>query len=663
MKKGILITIIIAFCLSLLSGLEIFQAGSYRINNIPFSMKPSFNIRTGNGTYQSLMFSEDYIDYPDSCIINYGNDKVDITLRIKPNGNFRFKCWQVYVHAGYKQDLLLRDFGLKLNFQGSKQVVTLKGPQAILTSDANQNRNLYPYTDMEIEYKAGNNSFWIIGSNYTGCKGVEWISDDAVYFYHHTMHFARFYNTATYFDQLNDYKPCSAGQQDSWSFLIFGEKPYLLSVNRWLRDGKAAFAFTNDADGEAIKKLRAVYFGSSNPNSAKFLTEGFIANNIKVSNTVFGGNIVNLGAIWDSILVSGNSIGYHTATNYADQTAQIANNLLNEMVSYHVRLWIDHNCSSNPEDFCVSGGNSSSPYYILDVINQSYIDYAWAGDTPSTNPFNCFDEPWRLPHRLYSYTGLTKPVWFFGRTRMECWEYLSANYSVDMVHNLTPENLDKLLEEKGLCIAYTHFGFNQEPGYSAFYNILPNGDYEIKPEVNDMLQMMDYYQTERGLWIDTVENIFDRMLAIENVEITAVQNDPVTGLIAITLENKSEMALQDVTFELDGESANISSFPAHGQSVIIVSSDHNQPTQTASFPFDVFINNNNIYIKSRNQLLTPPLKVKIYNLRGQLVTMGQTASESSYLSIPFTDQASGIYFAKIFPQGGKNQICRFRVIK
>jgi hypothetical protein len=153
------------------------------------------------------------------------------------------------------------------------------------------------------------------------------------------------------------------------------------------------------------------------------------------------------------------------------------------MLPYNIRLWIDHGVPTNPEDLAWNGLVEGSPHYIGDVINQSNIEYAWMADTPASNPFNAFDDPWRLPHLLYELTALEKPVWFFGRTRTQTWEYLDQQITIDMKNQMTPENLDRLLIDRGLNICYTHFCFTNWTGINSFYITTPEGEYQVRPRL------------------------------------------------------------------------------------------------------------------------------------------------------------------------------------
>jgi len=357
----------------------------------------------------------------------------------------------------------------------------------------------------------------------------------------------------------------------------------------------------------------------------------------------------------------GSAIGFHTFTGNPDLTDLTAQSLLDEMTEYNIRLWIDH--GHNNENFAEMGTWPDSDFYTLDVISQSGIDYAWIYDVPSTNNFNAFDDPWRLPHRLPFLENLTRPVWFFGRTRMETWEFFNEYYMVDFKHNMTAANLDKLILDRGLCISYTHFCFANISTRHSFYIDLPNGDYEVRDEFNDVLLMLDDYRRNKGLWIDTVENIFDRMLATEQVQIKQIEETEVPGIVRITLQNNSDQDIQDLAFSYYDYDHRIDTFEADSQySFLLNSADPSVPDAQLQ-PFTVSHYNGNLYIKSRDSVMLPPLTVRIYNIKGQLVTSAETSDTSTFMTIPFQSRASGIYFARIGTAGHKPQTTRFTVLK
>jgi hypothetical protein len=245
---------------------------------------------------------------------------------------------------------------------------------------------------------------------------------------------------------------------------------------------------------------------------------------------------------------------------------------------------------------------------------------------------------------------------------MEAWEYRNQNYQIDMKYNLTADNLDNLIEENGLCLGYTHFGFNESPINSAFFKIMSNGDYEIKEEVNDLLEVLDYYQNYRGLWIDTVENVFDRMLAIEKVQIVSVSDSEYQGYSSITIENNSDFDLKDLKYSYEGLSETVDLFKAHTQ-ITFQTKINNSPEGDLELPtYVVSYLDRSIYINNKNSRTIPPVKVAVYNIKGQLVSSSQSYARQSYIIIPFNQKASGVYLVRIKSSDFKTKTMLINVV-
>jgi hypothetical protein len=662
LMRYILIFLLLIISVVAFAATGLYNNGYLSVNNINFNFVPQVNYKTPSLVLQSLVLTQVVTDSDDSCNIDFTSSVLDLKIKLVKSSEYYSKAWLTQVTVNYKQDVLIQDILLNLVFESPQGIQIFKGTKAIESRSITDNIDLCPYTDKVIELAETNSSFWIVGSNHAGCDNIEWIKSSSISLYDHTLHFARLYRPPTPSEQMIDYMPKKSGQTDIWSFLLFEQKPFALSINRWPGEKKAAFALSNDADVELLGRLMAAYFGSDDPANPCYLTKGLIANNIKVSNTVFSNRKPLLNEVWTSIMNHGNSIGTHTHSDTSDVTSLTEQSLLNDLEEYNVRLWIDHSLPNNKEDFGMFGGFENSPYYIQDVVNRSKVDYVWLGDTPATNPFNSFDEPWRLPHRVYYFQNLTRPIWFFGRSRMETWEFLDAMHIYDMKYNLTPTNLDNLIQNNGLCVGYTHFCFNHNDTRWGFYKYFSSGYYEIRDDFNDVLIMLNDYQTNKGLWIDTVESIFDRMLAIERVKVIRVEDDWVPGFLRITLQNTSDFSIPDFSFKYKTNQFTIPLFEANSQYSFIINKSLSGSSVIPT-PFQVYYKEGFIAVKSSNSESIPSIKAKIYNIKGQLITSKESLGAQSYLLIPFANKASGIYIAKIESEEFKPQVLRFNIFK
>lgn len=648
---------------SICTALTVSNGNLISVNSMPFYLNLNGEKRVADNAYQTINFSISTPESAQDTGILYSSPEMDVLAGFVPVQNMGARGYLVNVDAAFKQEIYLRELRLSLDFLEPQNLSTLKGPQAIHANNDLLNERLIFYTDKAIQYNRGENKFWIIASNYEGCANVESLTNNDIFLYDFRAHwFRRYCPGSDPLYKLRDTMYRQAGDTFRWSFIIFEDEPLLLDINRWPNGKRAALSISNDADGETADRLKAVFFGSNNPANPKYMTQGFVANGIKVSNTVFGTNQALLGSVWTDIMNSGNTIGYHTFANTTDPPGTNATALLQDLLPYDIRMWIDHGLASNAEDIGYDGLDPTSPYYVADIINQSGIDYIWSADTPPTNPFNAYDEAWRLPHIVYEAKTLTRPIWFYGRTRAEAWEYTNGSSMLTLKYQMTPDNLDNLLEKNGLHISYTHLCFGQTSVTTAFYITAPNGDLEIRPEVNDMLLMLKYYQEHRGLWIDTVESIFDRMLAIEQVNLRQVAPTGINGLYALTLANDSDTDINEFTFTYRDQHLDLASFPARSTATFHVNLEQNDNTVPGLAPYHVSYKNQTIVLTERDGSMLEPMEVSIYNLRGQRVLTHKSQSSAVFCSIPFSGKAQGLYIMRVKPVQGKAWTLKFNVL-
>lgn len=634
------------------------------INGSSFRAEAQLWHRIADFVHEPLSFSTASWVYADSIVIKYSSSKADLELVLKQRSGFGAKAWLATTRLLAHDDLMIRNLHFNMVYNNFDGMNFLKGTEAMFRRNPEFNRNITPYSDKIIEYQNPYQSFWIVASNYADCSGVEYITPQQIHLYDNKLHFFRqFRQSSATTDLPRDCMPVLNGESRQWSFLIFEEQPISLQINRWLGDRRAALSITNDADGETYDRLAAIYYGTNNPDSPLYKNQGIIANNIKISHTTFGTNHSLLKDIHDDIINYGNSIGYHTFENHEDPPGSNAQALLHDLQPYNVRLWIDHSVPNNPECFAYNGLLEGSPHYIGDVINQTNIKYAWMADTPTTDPFNVFNDPWRLPHRLYEVTALEHPVWFFGRTRTQTWEYLNHNITLDLKHRMTPENLDRLLLERGLNICYTHFCFSNWTQVNSFYIITEDGEYQQRPDVEDMWQLLDHYQTHRGLWVETVEKIFDRMLAIEDLQVQSVELDQGNRQYLLTLKNASEQDLEELYLIYDTQEIRIPMISSGAVYSFALDFDSDAAPYVSRHKFIAYHHTENVYIKDALNAGIDPVEVSIYNLKGQRVVNYSGRQTQTLLSIPVNDLASGIYFARLkFPKAGSYSL-KFSIVK
>ncbi|NLW18841.1 MAG: hypothetical protein GXY81_04040 [Candidatus Cloacimonetes bacterium] len=640
------------------------QANRLDFGDLNFNLNVHASKRISDNNYQNMSFNTSRESWADSIRIVFSNADLDLNVTISPRSQYLRQAWYFDVRAEFKQNTFVRELMLGMDNRRKPIHAELTGVEAIQNRTYARNRAIGPFMDQAVEFSCGDQSFWIVASGYDGCDGVEGIAMNRIVLYTFQAHFFRMFDPviqrcSIYRDTM--YK--AAGESERWGFLLFTEEPVLLDLNRWLANNKAALCITNDADGEALPRLQAVFEGSNNPSNPSYYTKGFFAWDIPVSTTIHGVNEPALGEIWRLIKSKGNRIGWHTYTMLADPPGSNEQALLHDLVDLEIRHWIDHSVPNNPEDVAYDGLDPDSPYYVADVINQSDIVYIWPGDTPNTNPFNAYDEAWRLPHKVWEATVFTKPVWFYGRTRAETWEYLDQNVTLSMKHIMVPENLDVLIAERGLHINYTHFCMSQIEGVrKSFWELLPNGDYVVRDDVDEMLQLLDYYRQYRGLWIAPLEDIFDRMLDVEEVKILAVEKMDEDGILKVTLANNAERDIDEFYIQSHDKEFMLSRFPS-GSSLDIILTETTNHNDVPGAQMQIRYQQGALHITKASGEQIDPVRVELFNLKGQKLMEQDSAYQQWEIVIPFAGKASGIYLARFSRPGRLPIVQKFSVIK
>ncbi|MBP7310430.1 MAG: hypothetical protein KA984_03980 [Candidatus Cloacimonetes bacterium] len=658
--RHIIIAIALLLCGSL-QALSFIGNSRCAVNGEQMDLGIFANKRTPGNIFVPMEFSQSTASYPDSTVILYDAPEIAISVNVSSREQYEVPAFLFKVRAIFKQEVYIHELYLSLNGVVNEVSALLKGVGAIQSGSYLDNKNIMPYTDKAAEFICGDSRFWVVASNYDECGGIEGISENRVTLYDYRGHFFRSYVNAVT-PQLRDCLYLPIGKEASWGFLLFEEMPTLLEINRWLGNKAAALCITNDADMEDVPRLMSAYYGSNNPANPKYLTQGFFAHNIPVTNTVFGANQPILDNLWTSIMEHGNAIGYHTYSSTADDMSLLEQSLLYNMNKYNVRTWIDHVMSQNPEDIAYNGADPNSPQYTLNIFNECNIDYVWPHEGPPTNPFNAYEEAWRLPHLVYELSGLTKPLWLYGRTRMEAWEYHnSATTMVSFKYMMTADNLDKLIADKGLHISYTHFCSSNVLSYSSFWTLDTNGDYIIRDDVEEMLQMLEFYREHRNLWIATSEDIFDRMLDIEKVKVVSVQKSKNLHRKNITIKNGSSRNIEQLNLVYGNEHILIPELAAGEFRTLAISDDGSpdgyKPQVLVSYA------NGALTLKDRDNLGLSPLTVDIFNIRGQKVLSQKLNVYSDSMQIPFQNKATGIYIARVRSDYKSYGISRFCLVK
>jgi len=606
------------------------------INEIPVRFLPYIEYYDSNHQVQSYELETYFYEDLNVMILTYYNDFIDIKMSISRNyeiiDNYIYK-FEIIMNIN--NDILLRKY--KFNMDFLDYVNIMMGYKAIEEEDSFYNINLLPFRMKSMKISLGNNSIYILGSNFKETTGIEILNDSGFFIYNNEYH------TGNWRDEEieMDWFPLSIGDSLETIFYISIDNIPNIKIHRYPFGKKAALCISSDADEENENRLKSVFWGTSNESSPCFGKKGLLYNNIKLCNTVFGANfqeMQNLETVWDSIFSAGNTIGYHTYYPWADDMGLLEFSLSHELVDYNIQMWIDHSLWNNPECLAREGWIQTSQYYVLDILNNNKFKYAWLC-LNRENSFNSFDDFRQLPHRVYAMTDDFE-LFFFERIMGMVWQRTDhPEWSFDYIVN--EENLNDLLENEGLCHIYTHLCQTSSDVRIAFYNENADSCW-IKPEVEERFQLLNEYQQNRGLWIAPPEIIYDRLLTIDSVMVVDFSNST-TG-VDVSLMNYSSSDISNFCFEIDDRIYHYNLFESK-QVINIEYLDEEEVKEeivSRSFQEGSKIR---FFTSKTNYLIN---MVRLYNIKGELIKTSEYNHVGfRFLYLDAVGLNSGLYFAHI----------------
>lgn len=607
----------------------------FLVNQIELQFLPRVELYNELHDVEDCLFEINVIDNFEDIHLEYLSAKLVIELKVTRNLNFSGEFYSFLVKMIINEDILLRNFSLLLNYPGN--VDCYKGMKAIKYASGYSNKDLVPYTDRMMQLAVAGRKVYILASNFTGVHGVEILDNHEIHFYDNRFH------TGCWRDENieMDWYPLTGGEELEFAFMIAANDLPCYSIDRYPDGKKAALCISSDADEENYRRLQAVYWGTSNENSSNFGTRGLMANNIRVCNTVFGSNfqeMQNLGSVWEALFMQSNSIGYHTYYPWADDMGLLEFSLTEELQDFQIRTWIDHSLWTNPEDLAREGWMKDSEYYIMDILRDNDFKYAWVC-LNRENSFNSFEDFRQLPHSLPAMTG-DYELFIFERIMGLTWQRTDhPEWGFDYIVN--EFNLDNLLESNGLCHIYTHLCQTSNFERNAFYNENADSCW-IKPDVENKFKLLNFYQENKGLWIETPEMIYDRLMAIDSVRIVDIYETE--DKIHLDLSNESHSDIPDLGFTLGNQHITVDIFPAGEIRHFTVYNYIEE--NSVSFCRSIQNGGNLRFFAKEDKCFIN--QVKLYNIRGEFIAESDyTACGTDIVEIAVPDFHSGVYISRI----------------
>ncbi len=657
MKIHLIWAFFILIGLQSLSALEFNVADhSFQTAYITFDLNPVLAIRSDPTHTEVEDFALSHSEMIDNTVLlEYASNGFEMTVEVNLDGDLLPDWHRVQVSVTALDDRNIWTLGLKPTF--SQAYSSLKAPKAIMNNDATQNRDLNPFMQRNIEYDFAGGVLGFVASNLGDTPGIEMYYDDTLFFYHYIYHWANF---TTYYGINIDWRPIQAGETLEYQFVITESKPLLPYINPYPAGKKAAIAITHDADCQGRSLARAMYWGSSDMSDDIYGTRGLIPNNIRHCHTVFSCNYDTIGDYWMDLMEAGSTIGMHTFEPEEDDMQALEESLHNEMAPFNIRMWIDHSWGLNPEDICRDGCNPESEFYVMDILENAGIEYAWIGNNYFSHTINSFDDPRQLPHRLYAFEP-DREIWYYERLRCEFWMY-NMWPMWGFFHNVTYSNIQDLLETNGIIQPYTHFFITDNSVRQGFlYHDEANGRWIVRDDVERCLEMLDDFQQNHGLWIVPTEPLFDRLRAVDSVYVTEIYEDRES--IRYTLYNGSSSIIDDFEVQLQDDCQSIARFYPHTDFTLEFEyfSADGETDDTPVHSIRSFIRDRHLHVQTVGRDIS--LKsVGVFNIRGQRIAKADHLN-TDYWKYDMSRLPSGVYLIRITDSDNRQQLTKQVYVK
>ena len=378
----------------------------------------------------------------------------------------------------------------------------------------------------------------------------------------------------------SEYKK-GTGHRNSFS-INFGPQPLAVPRLMFAPNGyRAAYIFTEHADGGDIQKQRAAYFGSEDIKAAKEAKAGFVGHKIPVTKSVFftgpatypgasiyeGGNISPLLNFLDQLHATKlYDLCMHTPENLSSTREIMETSMKFMKERYNTTTWIDHGFYGgkiNREAIVCDGLDSTSQFYAADLWKKYDTKYFWSPAVEMLENSNwvsttdnvkkmkfyrayvSFLQHYLSPKDLqrlniiqivkelkkrYSYrvelntleynSGNSKPTPLYWQhpTRTQQFYSWATNFEKYFGEGTVANEKEQLLNLiNNQGVFFNHGYFVRNRDKSDGALTTVNGKLVINPKFDTILSIMSQMRDKGELYITTVNNLMDYWISLEKI--------------------------------------------------------------------------------------------------------------------------------------------------
>ncbi|RXA16681.1 hypothetical protein EQO05_13525 [Methanosarcina sp. MSH10X1] len=322
-----------------------------------------------------------------------------------------------------------------------------------------------------------------------------------------------------------------------------------------------ALIFTEHADYTDHDSLRTIMYGTNNTSDPTYGTKGFIGHNLKATWSVFavssyGGEGLDspeLKSVVDDMYDHGFEITPHSLSAIVNNNTpdrKMVETYLPwyvEEENYSCRDWIDHGLASgarNSQLKSLGWDPTSSQYYIMDLLQDQGITYAWSfidakpddAKGLSTSKNSSVGLPADI---VWQNTNLALP----NGTPVYQWKTCATGKGLGLTY-YTNSTVDHMLSTYGVSIWHDYWPDNSSaPNY---YYVRSQPSYMINETFDSFLTNISDQKRDGKLWNPTASEYIDYWIAASNVEVRC------TGVNTYTVVNHNPDTLDGFSMRVKG---------------------------------------------------------------------------------------------------------------
>ncbi len=304
----------------------------------------------------------------------------------------------------------------------------------------------------------------------------------------------------------------------------------------------AALVISEHADGGNYPRTMAVAYGTDNTADPFFGKRGIVGHGLTWTKSVF---ILDSGdapiKLFSDLHKAGVEIVPHSVkSDGIISPGQVAEGL-EMMKQFGSRNWIDHSAGgglTHWEALSSQGAVPGGAYYILDILHRFGYRYAWAylDYAPEKGNINIMTPLERSVNRPIQWRNNQFDPEPDPEKCIYLWATFGTEYRPDLT--LAPVNIDRLIAERGISISHEYFG-NKRSREKAWKT--EGGNTVIMPEFDKNLEYIANKKKEGLLWVTTMSQLADYLLAWEKVEVSS----NIDGSFTVT--NHANKAIEGLT--------------------------------------------------------------------------------------------------------------------